>query len=261
MSKIQNCSIDELPDLINSIDPNSLSDQDVEYLKKISLENATSEQAIKLVINSIYGAFANEYFHFYNVDIAETITMQGQHAIKYTEKMIEKYFQEFFHKDTKLHAKLGVPKGQEVPQIKRPVYKYCDTDSFEDGIILTSNGPKLMSEWYKQSLRENGSGDSSESGHESTTTKLKVANYKDGKLYFAPVKRLIKHKVSKPKWKIKTSSGKEVIVTNDHSMVVFRDGNQLTVKPSEIKSTDKILVVQDIYKYEKSCKSIENRDN
>ena len=42
------------------------------------------EQAVKLMLNSIYGAFGNPYFYFFNVDIAETITLQGKDAILYT---------------------------------------------------------------------------------------------------------------------------------------------------------------------------------
>jgi intein/homing endonuclease len=63
-------------------------------------------------------------------------------------------------------------------------------------------------------------------------------------LYYADVRRIIRHKVSKPKWKLKTKSGKEIIVTGDHSMVVFRDGEKLVVKPSEILKTDKILCLE-----------------
>ena len=84
------------------------------------------EQSVKLMLNSIYGAFGNEYFYFFNIDLAETITLQGQDAILYTEKMVNKYFSEFWHKDTALHEKLGVT---EVRRLKDPVGIYIDTDS------------------------------------------------------------------------------------------------------------------------------------
>jgi len=79
-------------------------------------------------------------------------------------------------------------------------------------------------------------------------TNSKVLNYDDNKqkLYYAPIKRIIRHKVSKPKWKLRTKSGKEIIVTNDHSMIVFRNAKKLEVKPSEILKTDKILSVKKI---------------
>lgn len=114
---------------IRALIVSDLSVNDIEDLNTESLKCSSYEQAIKLILNSIYGAFANEYFHFYNIAIAETVTMQGQDAIKFTEKMIERYFSEFFHKDKQLLKELGVADGVEVPSIKRKVWKYTDTDS------------------------------------------------------------------------------------------------------------------------------------
>jgi len=84
------------------------------------------EQAIKLMLNSIYGAFGNEYFYFYNTDIAETITIQGQNAILFTEMILNSYFQKFWHTDISVHEKMGIQiKGQVI----KPVVIYIDTDS------------------------------------------------------------------------------------------------------------------------------------
>ena len=56
----------------------------------------------------------------------------------------------------------------------------------------------------------------------------------------------MRHKVSKPKFKITTDSGKEIIVTGDHSCIVFRDGKKLVVKAKDInKETDKIIIVKE----------------
>jgi hypothetical protein len=114
---------------INKIDLNSLSPEDKKALQDYSRKCSAYEQSIKLIINSIYGAFANEYFHFYNIAIAETVTLQGQDAIKFTEKMVEKYFHEFFHKDRPLLRELGVPDDREIQPIKKSIWKYTDTDS------------------------------------------------------------------------------------------------------------------------------------
>jgi len=84
------------------------------------------EQAVKLMLNSIYGAFGNQWFYFFNVDIAETITLQGQDAILYTEKMINKYFQNFWFKDIEVHNKMGITVNR---QIVKPIVIYIDTDS------------------------------------------------------------------------------------------------------------------------------------
>ena len=122
--------IDNLTDEdIRNLVVGELCDEDLETLREESLRCYSFEQAIKLAINSIYGAFANEYFHFYSIAIAETVTLQGQDAIKYTENLVEKYFSEFFHRDRPLLRELGVPDDVQVPTIKRKVWKYTDTDS------------------------------------------------------------------------------------------------------------------------------------
>lgn len=123
---------------------------------------------------------------------------------------------------------------------------YGDTDSAsKDTNIRVENFPQgiTIEELYNKNI-QNGSAGNTLKGHESVNCVDKVLNWsKEKELYYAPVKRIIRHKVSKAKWKLKTKSGKEIIVTNDHSMIVFREGIKMEVKPSEIIKTDKILTV------------------
>ena len=44
--------------------------------------------AIKILMNSLYGAMSNEFFRYYDIRIAESITMSGQHTIRSAEKAI-----------------------------------------------------------------------------------------------------------------------------------------------------------------------------
>ena len=100
-----------------------------EELRKINEEASkfyNYEQAVKLMLNSIYGAFGNPYFYFFNVDIAETITLQGKDAILYTENLVNKYFKEYWHKDTAAHQAMGIT---VTGKIEKPVGIYIDTDS------------------------------------------------------------------------------------------------------------------------------------
>jgi len=126
---------------------------------------------------------------------------------------------------------------------------YGDTDSVDyQTLIKTIDNESVISELTVEELYNknviNGSAGITLKGHESVNCTDKVLNYgDDGKLYYAPVKRIIRHKVTKNKWKLKTKSGKEIIITNDHSMIVFRDGVKLEVKPCDVLKTDKILVV------------------
>lgn len=98
----------------------------VEYYSTLSSKYTAYEQAVKVMLNSIYGAFGNKWFHFFNIDIAESITLQGQSAILYSEKILNKYFQEFWHKDKPVHDFLNIKVKNK---LVRQSVVYIDTDS------------------------------------------------------------------------------------------------------------------------------------
>lgn len=62
------------------------------YLIEKDINRLTNEQmAIKILMNSLYGATSNEYFRYYSTHIAESITLSGQLAIRWAEKKINSY--------------------------------------------------------------------------------------------------------------------------------------------------------------------------
>ena len=98
----------------------------IEELTALKNELKNEEQAVKLTMNSIYGAIGNNWFVCFNPEVAEAVTLQGQDLIKHSEKILHKYFHEFWHVDTELHEKLGL---SNVRKIHRPMVVYGDTDS------------------------------------------------------------------------------------------------------------------------------------
>ena len=60
-------------------------------LKKLETKLHNNQMAIKIRINSVFGALGNKYFLYYINDIAEAITTSGQVAIKKAEKVINEY--------------------------------------------------------------------------------------------------------------------------------------------------------------------------
>jgi len=96
-----------------------------EHYDTLSKKFTAYEQAVKVTLNSIYGAFGNKWFHFFNIDIAESITLQGQGAILYSEERLNLYFNKLWHKDTKVHDHFNI----KVVQVKKPSVIYIDTDS------------------------------------------------------------------------------------------------------------------------------------
>jgi len=49
------------------------------------------QMAIKILMNSLYGALSNEYFRYYDMRVAESITVSGQLTIRWAEKTINEY--------------------------------------------------------------------------------------------------------------------------------------------------------------------------
>jgi len=139
IEELENKSIDQLTD-----DEAKLL---VDHYKQLSAKYTAYEQAVKLTLNSIYGAFGNKWFHFFNLDIAESITKQGKNAILYSETILNKYVNDFWHKDVAVHEQFGIKvKGK----IEKPAVIYIDTDScyvqFQDlyeSIIWNDEDKKL----------------------------------------------------------------------------------------------------------------------
>lgn len=74
------------------IDLSSMSDDELLALReKTKLEIETYnrfQMAIKIFINSLYGAMANRYFRYYDNRIAEAITLTGQLTIRWAERAV-----------------------------------------------------------------------------------------------------------------------------------------------------------------------------
>lgn len=64
-----------------------------EWEKKINIAE-NKQMAIKILMNSLYGAMGNKYFRYFNQDVAEAITTSGQTTIRWAEKALNGYMNE-----------------------------------------------------------------------------------------------------------------------------------------------------------------------
>ena len=67
-------------------------------LKKFELEKQIShfdnqQMALKILLNSLYGALSNVHFRYYDIRIAEAITISGQLAVRWSANTVNAYLQ------------------------------------------------------------------------------------------------------------------------------------------------------------------------
>jgi DNA polymerase elongation subunit (family B) len=98
----------------------SLSDEEILILinecnTKYNYFNAV-QNGLKLILNSVYGAFGNKFFVCSTNDIASAITAMCRDVIKLMDRTNEKYWYTKWHTDFELHKILGITKVEEIPQ-------------------------------------------------------------------------------------------------------------------------------------------------
>ena len=229
-----------------------------EEIENLREEYSLIELGAKTLSNSLYGASANKWFYFYNLALAGDITAECRQLTKTMWNRLEDFMQNdiWERKDLweKFNFKLDETRRKQCNEsIMDEISVYSDTDScFKNSLLKL----KLNNENFKNDLtienfynlceKDFGIFKTTTSGQEMVYGgDTKVLNWtEENGLHYVPVKYVMRHKVRKPKYKIRTKSGKEIIVTGDHSCIVFRNGEQLTVKANDINvKTDKVLTI------------------
>jgi len=132
--------------------------KEIKRLEKIANDFNNEQMAIKIFINSIYGACASPYFVAYNPQLAEAITLQGQDIIKFSSKVLNLYFHKYWKNDKQLHDYLKIT---IIPDVVQDVAIYGDTDSvyctFQEivnGTDYDGDGVDLIIKIYKFRLKD-----------------------------------------------------------------------------------------------------------
>lgn len=185
----------------------------------------TYQMALKILMNSLYGALANKYFPLFNDKIASAITANGRYFIRNLGSYFNKSFNEILNSNQEFRV-------------------YGDTDSCVFDTIVKINGNEIkIGELYNQvkSIEEHNGRTFAKPCEDLITPsfnkELQCVEYK-------PIKYIMKHKVKKRMFTIR-AEGKEITITNDHSVIVMRDNCVVEIKPSEIQKGDKLIMLKD----------------
>lgn len=198
-----------------------------------------SQQMIfKILLNSIYGAFLEKSFHFFDIDNGACVTNIGRTSIKYIAHSVNDYLNNYFYKVAKKYYpnfENKISKSNKVVVI--------DTDSVAGNSILNTNVGDISIEDIFNKVAKNIQEKSPDNFIAELDSLQSLSfNTEDRKEEYKPITYIKKHKVKKQMYKI-SNGDDSVIVTEDHSIIILRDEKYIEIKPNEIKYGDKIIKI------------------
>lgn len=184
----------------------------------------TAQTGLKIVINSLYGALSNKYFPLFNERMAQAVTGNGRFFIQLLAKNVE-------------------GKLQSMIPAEAPYMVYGDTDScIGSTLVQTNEGQIKIEDLYELKGSIETRGEDNFINHLDYIIDGASAS-SDLKLEYKPIKYVMKHKVKKRMFRISVGD-ESVVVTEDHSVMVVRDGSLRSVKPQDIHKTDKLIKIE-----------------
>ena len=183
------------------------------------------QHSFKIFLNSVYGFTGTKYSPVFNKDLAESVTLTGQNVIK---EMVQ-----FTNKCLNKIGGTSEDTGWVVAG---------DTDSVAGDTKIFLNGPNVPIEEAFKKVANAGQVDRLENGTEVAvpTVDTFITRSLNG---LDILRNISRHKVSKEMWTITIPNKKPLKMTEDHSVIVYRDGELIECKPKDIRKTDKLVTL------------------
>jgi len=173
----------------------------------------------KILLNSAYGALLNEHCRFYDKRIGQSVTLSGRQIVKHMMSQINEIIAGEYKHD-----------GEAI------IYGDSVTG---DSVIRTGDGDKTIEELFNECLEHSVVGEK-EYGVWNENSVLGFNSY-EMEPVSAKINYVMRHKTKKKLYRITTENGKQITVTEDHSIMVDRNGFLIECKPNEILETDGII--------------------
>ena len=182
----------------------------------------TFQHSFKIYLNSVYGFVGTKFSPVFSKDMAEAVTLSGQKIIKemvrFTNKCLDKI--------GGTHDESWVIAG--------------DTDSVLGDTRISLNRRNVEISEAFDMIKNEGEVQELRNGTEVAIprTDTFMTDSLNGK---SLIRNISRHKVKKQLYSIKAGN-KNIVVTEDHSIMVFRKGKIVECKPNEIRKTDKLII-------------------
>lgn len=182
----------------------------------------------KINLNSLYGAILNPGCRFFDPRIGQSTTLTGRQITKHMAAKVNE-----------------IITGEYDHTGKAVIYGDSVTGDTE---IRLGNGVNMPIEDlfgkidYKV-IQDGGKEYAIPTDADGDLTVLGYNGYED-EAVFSGINYVMRHKVKKKLYKITTESGKSITVTEDHSLIVDRDGFLMDIKPADIQDNDLIITAE-----------------
>lgn len=178
------------------------------------------QHARKINLNALYGALLNENGRYFDQRLGQSTTLTGRVIAR--------------HMDATVNESLT---GKYDHMGESIIYGDSVTG---DTMILTEDGDLPISELYNI-CPNHGIIDEKEYGL-NLQSKIVGYNALNDEPVTAHINYVMRHKTKKKLYKIITENDEEITVTEDHSVMIDRDGFLIEVKPNDIQiETDLII--------------------
>lgn len=211
-----------------------INDEEEAQRQKMLIEtNDLAQYVLKIFLNSCYGSLSMEINTFsHGHGFSAAITSGGRLA----NRLANHYVSNFIAKANGSQNTNGYEFS-----------KQCDTDSVLGDTKIIVNGKRISIEDYYDSLTDseflkNDVENNNFIKKVSNDTALSCSNdltIKDNR-----VLHIMKHRVTKGFYTIKLN-GKSVTITEDHSIMVLRNNELISITPKDILKTDKLITIKD----------------
>jgi DNA polymerase I len=170
----------------------------------------------------LYGAILNSGCRFFDHRIGQSTTLTGRAIARHMDAYVNECITGKYD-----HTGDAIVYGDSVTK---------------DTLIKTNDGEYTIEELYNQSLDFCVIGEK-EYGTKNLSKVVGFNAFEDS-VVMSNISYIMRHKTKKKIFLIELENGKSVKVTEDHSIMVDRDGFLLEVKPTEILDSDLIICLK-----------------
>jgi hypothetical protein len=209
-------------DIINQI--KELEKQKAQAEIKARIQD-TFQHSYKIFLNSVYGFTGTQFSPIYNRDMAESVTLTGQAATKEMVKFTNKCLNKIGNTEDGEWVIAG------------------DTDSVSGDTKIYVNEELISIEKLFEVISNNCRFDKLENG---TEIVIPNDNFKTKSINGdSLIKNVSRHKVNKSCYSIKIKDHECLKITEDHSIMVYRNDEVIECKPDEIQINDQLIVIDE----------------